>query len=356
MLMQSIPGLELTVNQLRFLVLDYHDYFVSTIEIAARDMAVQQTDRGQLMNTITWRNNSVSAAQEFAFRPDPLAALIEMMILSARMRDYFDGPASEQLFGLPYPLAVEAAHSLDRRGRDLARHITDTPDLDERLARVDSAAAAEPLTDLDFLEESSFASPENFLTESGGGLATLGSIEQTTRDLNERVNVFYRYLPKQLRWEMELLALRAYEAAGEDVLADVDEIAGALSGLEGRVAMLTDSLAVEIGVLANQVIAAERSAILDEVDRERLATIDALHAELELVLADVERQRTETIHFVADLVAEARTDVVADADTIIDEVLGRVTRLVLGMGLGLFIGLIALVLLYNRTRPAAEVR
>jgi hypothetical protein len=349
--MESLPGLDLTVNELRFLVLDYHDYFISTVENASSAMASQQTDRRHQMNSFAWRNNSVSAAQEFAFQSDPLVALVELLVLSARMRDYFDGPAPEQLFGPPYALAVEAAHDLDRRSKDLARHITDVPDLEERLARVDSVAAADPLDDLVFLEGSAFASPEGFVTESAGGLGALGSIEQTTRDLSERVNVYYRYLPKQLRWEMELFALRAYDEVGEDLFTDVNEVAVALTSIDARIAALTDSLLAEIEVLAGEVIARERSAILTEVDRERIATIEALHAELAFVLADVERQRTETIRSVDDLVADVRSDLVSDVDEVVDDALRRVTRLAVGLGLGLFVALALLVLLYNRTRP-----
>jgi hypothetical protein len=164
------------------------------------------------------------------------------------------------------------------------------------------------------------------------------------------VNVYYRYLPKQLRWEIELFALRAYEKVGEDALEDVDAIAGALTSLDARVATITDSLLTEFEILADEVIARERSAILREVDRERIATIEALHAELEFVLGDVQRQRTETILSLDEVVAEVRSDLVADVDALVDDTLRRVTRLVIGLHSGVFLALALLVLLHNRTR------
>jgi hypothetical protein len=352
--MEQLPGLELTINELRFVVLDYHDYFISTVENAAREMAELQTDRQHQMNAFSWRNNSVSAAQEFAFQTDPLVALVELMVLSARMRDYFDGPAPPELFGPPYRLAVEAAHEVDERGRVIARYITDVPDLEQRLARIDSVAAADPLDDLAFLEGSAFVAPQLFVTESASGLGALGSIEQTTRDLSERVNVYYRYLPKQLRWEMELFALRAYDEFGEDLVADVDEVAGALTSIDGRIAAITDSLLTEIEILADEIIERERSTILSEVDRERIATIEALHAELSFVLADVERQRTETLRSVDEIVAGTRSDVVSDVDAVLDDALTRLTRLAVGLGIGIFLAAAALILLFNRTRPESR--
>jgi hypothetical protein len=150
---------------------------------------------------------------------------------------------------------------------------------------------------------------------------------------------------------MELFALRAYDEVGEDLFTDVNEVAVALTSIDARIAALTDSLLAEIEVLAGEVIARERSAILTEVDRERIATIEALHAELAFVLADVERQRTETIRSVDDLVADIRSDLVSDVDEVVDDALRRVTRLAVGLGLGLFVALALLVLLYNRTRP-----
>jgi len=352
--METLPGLDLSTNELRFVLLDYHDYIVATIEDATRHMASLQTDRQEKLNTVVWRSNLVSAAQEFAFEADPLAGLTEMYVLSRRQLTYFESPAAEQLFGPPHTLAVEAARSIHQRARDLAYYITDVADLETRLARLDSVAAADPLGDLAFFEGSGLNLPESFVPEAAGGLATLGSIEQTTRDLSDRVNVYYRYLPRQLRWEMERVALIAYEEYGEELSADISGISSALSSLDQRVATITDSLVAEIQAFAAESVARERSTILTEIDRERLATIDALRAELQLVLADVERQRTETLRSMADLVAATQTAVVADLGSAIDGVLDRVTMLLAGLGAAAFVALGLLILLFNRTRPDAR--
>ena len=340
---------------MRVLVLDYHDYYSSRVATAARRMYDEQTDPRHRVNTLIWRNNSVSAAQEFAFDPDPLVGLVQLMVLSARMRDYFEGPAPEELFGPPHGYALEAARDLHERGFELARRVATAPDIEVRLQRVDSAAAADPLEGLSLLEGSVFAAPETFVTESGGGLQALGSIEQTTRDLSERLNVYYRYLPRQLRWELELLLLEAQNDFLDDVLSDVGDMSATLASVDARIAFVTDSLVAELLLVGDEMVARERAMILADVDRQRLETIGALEEELTRVLADVERQRTETLQAVDELVAGARADAVTDVDRVLDEALGRFARLAFGLLFALLVGAALLIVLYNRTRPGTAV-
>jgi hypothetical protein len=349
--MESIPGLRLTINEMRVLLLDYHDYFSSRVATAAGLMYREQTDPQHRINSLTWRNNSVSAAQEFAFETDPLVGLVKLMVLSSRMRDYFEGPASEEIFGPPHGYALDVARDLRERGFELARRVSTAPDLEIRLQRVDSAAAADPLEGLSLLEGAVFAAPETFVTESGGGLRTLGSIEQTTRDLSERLNVYYRYLPRQLRWELELLVMETHNDFIDDAMSDVDEISSSLASVDARIGFVTDSLVAELLLVGDEMVARERAMILGDVDRQRLETIASLEEELELLLADVERQRTETLRAVDELVAGARTDAVTDVDRVLDRALARLARLAFGFLVALLVGAAVLIVLHNRTRP-----
>lgn len=351
--MRSTPSIEMSTHELRTRVHNFHDYTVTEVERAAYRIAEAEHDHDRQLNALQWRNGTVSAVQEFAFHPDPYAGLAGMLVFIARMRDYLDGPAATTLFGPSDTIAIDAIAEVQARGRTLAKYVLrDEGEAARRLARVDSVAAADPLQDVDFLEGTTFVPPNMVLNAQGGGLAAVAGMEESLSELSDRVNIYYRYLPRQMRWEMEVLALKAYDEVGEDFFANAGEIATSLASLDARVEMLSDSALEAAHILADETVVRERTVVLSEVDRQRLATLQQLHEELALLLGDVERQRSETLATLDATVAATRASVMDDARAMVDEVVRRVVVLAVLLGGAFFLALGLLVVLYNRTRAS----
>jgi hypothetical protein len=103
---------------------------------------------------------------------------------------------------------------------------------------------------------------------SGGALAALDSLDETTGELMMRMDLYTMYLPRLARWEAELAA---DDLAGG---VDIEAIAAELTRFT-RAADRIAGVAEQAPALAER----ERAAALSGVRSERQAVVDALHDE-----------------------------------------------------------------------------
>lgn len=346
-LMETIPGVDMSTSELKLRVRDFQDFFAATVEEASGEIVDAEDNRLYKVNSYLWRTNSIAAVQAVAFQPDPLAALGDLIIFTGRMRDYFDSGVAPELFGESYPLAVTAAHAVAARSRELGDRVIATPDWPDRERRLDSIGLADPMVNLSFGHASQMTDAAAISASvTVGGLSAVASIDQVARDLSGRMNVYYKYLPKQFRWQMELFTLRLYETFGDSVRADVADITASIQELTTLVEEVVDTVLTEVELLAQETIARERDAILTEVDRQRVATLLAVRADLAEILDDVQRQRTETLVALDSLIGGTERAVVDHSRELVDHVFIRVAQLLLAAG----VGLVVLIVLYNVTR------
>jgi hypothetical protein len=101
----------------------------------------------------------------------------------------------------------------------------------------------------------------------------LGGITDTVADLSERVTIYAEFLPKQARWQAELLI--------HETLQDVDF---------EQVVETTRSLADTLERITTTV-----ESTPELISRERQATTDALEEITRLLIASSNRQRLDTI-------------------------------------------------------------
>ncbi len=345
-LMETIPGVNVSSNELKLRVRDFQDYFAATVEDASNEIVTIEENRSYKVNSYLWRTNSIAAVQAIAFQADPLAALGDLIIFSARMRTYLESNAAV-LFGESYPVAVDAARTVYVEAREFGRRIVTAPDWPDRMARLDSVALASPMTNLTFGQVSDMTDAAAITaSRTVGGLSAVASIDEVARDLSGRMNVYYKYLPKQFRWQIEMFTLRLLDTFGDSVRADVNEITSSIQTLTSLIDGAIDTVLTDVEVLAQETIANERAAILSEVDRQRVATLLAVRADLEQILEDVQRQRAETLVAVDSLIGGTERAVVTHSRELVDHVFIRVAQLLIGVGVGLAV----LIVLYNVTR------
>jgi hypothetical protein len=345
--MEAIPGVQMSASELRLRVRDLQDYIAATIEVASEDLAESTSHRRYQINAYLWRTNAIAAVQAVAFREDPLAALGDLIFLSSGMRHYFESDAAPELFGDSSAIALRAARRVDAATRALGESVVRDASWPVRLARLDSVAVAYPMVDLSF-GQASVLTNAVALTERGpaGGLAAVASIDQVARDLSSRMNLYYKYLPKQFRWQMELFTLRLYETFGDSVRTDLHGVTTSINELTALVDAIVDTALIEGGGLVQDVAERERRAVLTEVDRQRIATLLALQGDLDAILADAQRQRVETLASVDSLLRATQESLVADSRGLVDHVFLRLAQLLLAMVVGAGV----LVVLFNVTR------
>jgi hypothetical protein len=138
------------------------------------------------------------------------------------------------------------------------------------------------------------------------GLQAVAQIDETARDLTDRLAIYAEQMPNLARWEAELAALEAHRVILTRPLADLDTVTRDISRIEGDIdgftkfALSTPDVVASERSLLLAAVEEERRAILDSVDRQRVDTLMALQGEREVILASLEELRRATFTDVGD--------------------------------------------------------
>ncbi len=353
--MRRVGTVTISAEELRVRTLGFAHLMMGTVE-SASDRIRTATDDPEIEEAaLLWKVQMVPLVQEAAFRSDPLAALIDLWALSLQLRDLFTtGPGAEGL-GDQARIARESTESLLERVQEIAIEIGAREGFEEASEKIEAWAEANPITGRYFVRTSVIENLEQLSDtyRRTGGLDAVGSLDERVRVMLDRLPFYTEYLPKQVVWQTELsLSQNADRIRGETGLAELEQLRH-LDQIDASLAVVADftsgapdliaserertlrAVAEEIGAQRREVVASatdlaesQRGAVLDEfrailaAEREaavldasaRVATIVA--GERARLLEDVERQRLESIE---SLRAE-RALVLDEARTIAQEV------------------------------------
>ena len=92
----------------------------------------------------------------------------------------------------------------------------------------------------------------------------MGQIEATARDLSERFTVYFERLPKQMRWNAELVVIEVMQEFGYPVIRDIDSINASARGVRS---FLDDT---------PNLIRSEREAVLSSFQTELGAALGSV--------------------------------------------------------------------------------
>jgi hypothetical protein len=151
----------------------------------------------------------------------------------------------------------------------------------------------------------------------------VGAVSDTIENLSERLNTYAELLPRQSRWQAELLIDEmAGERSVEGALDDINAIGSTARNAD-------DLIDTAQGVLSaadssvRETLAAERQAVLKDVDRQRLQTLAYVTEERRAVLAAARQERIavlEALHqeriAVIDRLRQERIEGLREVDAI----------------------------------------
>ncbi|MBW2215548.1 MAG: hypothetical protein JRF48_14280 [Deltaproteobacteria bacterium] len=109
-----------------------------------------------------------------------------------------------------------------------------------------------------------------------GGLKAVASLEETFRDLNDRITILTVQMPVEARWQAEYLTNSLFE---ERVQGPTDSM---LASMETMVDFLDD---------LEPILATQTNALLAGITAERIAVFDAVEEERTEILAAIEDER-----------------------------------------------------------------
>jgi hypothetical protein len=131
-------------------------------------------------------------------------------------------------------------------------------------------------------------------SENRDAFVAVGAVSDTLENLSERLNTYAVQLPKQARWQAELLVLdMAGERGMEGALGDVHELGAAARRANDLLGDLPEALGAAGSV--RELVAAERRAALEGVNAQRLHTLEYATAERLAVLAALREERIAVV-------------------------------------------------------------
>ena len=372
------PEAQLSSHQLRVLVNDYALRFNSRVEEGADRILAQTSDRTIRRNAILWKKNATSTAFRAASRTDSLAAYLDLWILNRQMAALFTSPEGNRLFGPYQAIAIETCRDLEPDLKSIYAAIgSDLPGLNTVNAAADSDlsmgevfvaqfAADYPVRNL-YLERKSLSA--RYVQAVGEPIRELyqvvGQLQENLTELQKLSIVYAEHVPKQSRWEAELLLLDA---------TDIETIAQPLaqfSTMANSVAQVTPIVTAVPQMVHHerhqlqQFVAQERLATMEQIARMREATMDDIERERIAVLGAVREERiaigqhldmglTRAL-YAADEISRQRTDEIANhGEALIDHAFGRVQKIL--WLLTLFVVAVGMLVLWRRPRTLQSPR
>jgi hypothetical protein len=274
---------------------EYLRWFSAQIAAAADDVRVTEKDPVVQEAALRLKANAVSSIQVAVFQRDPLAALADAWALTAAMARFFEDGDGKDLFGGSQSRVVETIHGLEREVEALSQEVVGKERADAVRPEIQRFVRENPIRDLSFGRRSaglraSAVTAAAWGTSIGSSVAQL---DETARDLSDRLTIYAEQLPQIARWQGEILLLQSQRDVLTKPVNDIEDIDRRLGTIDENFGTVTGfvtgtpALIAAERTLMLEAVAHERTTLLTEVDRQRVATLASLAAEREAVLAAI---------------------------------------------------------------------
>ena len=286
---EATPPL-ISSHQLRVLVNEYVVYAAHRIELSADKILAENPEPEVRKNALLLKINGIAACFQAASRPDPLGAYLDLWILNRQMLHLSESPAGQELFGRWQPAVTAECDALDLRLQTISQTVSSHLRLGEEF--VDKFAVDFPLKGL-YFDREPIASRyiEEVQTPSKELFQVVASLDDNLENMRKLTILYAEHLPKQARWEAELLLIDATQLGSlQRPLQDLTIAATAVSRIADTTQTLPQIVESErhaFGALLQE----ERKQILQEVDGMRAETLAKLGEERAIVLAAIGHER-----------------------------------------------------------------
>jgi hypothetical protein len=332
------------------------------VEQTADRVRAEASDPEVRRRALVLKIDVVPAVYRAAFQPDPMAAALDLWLLSYQLEDCLEAGTGPCNFGPQQPIAREAARRQREAFEDLFLKAAVAPGGYERGHElVRETARRYPLQ-----EEGSIRSRRTMVqellkamnVEGVGAVDVLGDVSVTLTSLSNRLNLYMDDATRLGRWHAELLAEDVARWPTIDhALTNVGRMADSVDRVRESVDDVTDSVdrvakrlePESLGALidgSRDLIQAERQAVLAEVDRQRVLTLQYLSLERQAVgkslfegvqaervatLAEIRKERLETLVEFERMRQALVADSAAGAFQLVDHLVWRLAQVLGGL-------------------------
>jgi hypothetical protein len=334
-------GIELTTGEMRVRLYDYLSLFASVVQSTANEILENEEDSDIREAALRWKINVIPAMQKAVFQTEPIAAWGDAWGLTVEMQLLFEEGARNKAFGDSQGLAVDASKRLEA---EVYRQVTAVVGSERaREVRVEmyNRARENPRMDLTFGRRSGMTAASLLTARelSGSGLSSVAQIDETVRDLSDRFTIYIEQIPKEVRWNSELLVLRLNRDIIDPFKTDVESMDRSLEGIHKALEevpsligserrLVLEDLDLKLAETLNA-IDVQRIATVDVLQDERVILLQELNKQLETSLASLEQGRVLLMSELQTLTAQSIEQGSQETKELVDHLFWRVLQLLL---------------------------
>lgn len=291
-IMEKTGAVKVSAAELRAMVNDLADRLVGRLELTSDRIRTETQDPAVRRLALGFKVEAIPAVYAAAYHADPLTGAIDLWGLAFQLSTYVDDGAGAKAFGQEQALARAASRGLLADTDAVLQRVAVGPQAFAKArGNVERWAREHPIE----YRLSSRASVAQHMVElrdeNRDAFVAVGAVSDTMENLSERLNTFAAQLPKQARWQAEILiADMAGERGMSGALGDVHDVGSAARRVEDLLRKVPGVLSAA-GPQAHEALAAERRALLAGVDSQRVQTLEFATAERLALLAAVREER-----------------------------------------------------------------
>jgi len=303
--MQARPNVKASATELSARNQSLLAIYSAEIESAADQIISESQSPLARRQALLWKIEAIPTMQTAMLTSDPIVAATDSWVFIFQMKDYMQLPAVKQGFGEFDSVVSATLTNMDTEMQNLVQTAAPAANVEEIRQSMASWAKAHPVHP-NLAGRHSIEGEQ--IREVGelslGTRASIKTMVESLGDLGNRLDAYNAYLPKQARWQAELML---------SDLARAPEFSSALA----NAATLTDALAKTSNTMEQmpELVDHTRAGVMSDVDRQRLAAQEFVKGEREQIFdsiarerlaltADINRQRAVAT---ADLHAEVQT-------------------------------------------------
>jgi len=356
-------GQSIEARQARAAIYELTNRLAGEIEQSSDEIRDVADDSRARRAALEWKVDAVPALQRAAFQPEPVLAFTDMWVFVAQMQDLFESDRGRDWLGPHAATAAATAHRLEELLIDFAISIGGDPIANGGAELVHEFARANPIrSSISARPSAAVELADRLRTGRIGTFAAVGSLVEGFADLSDRLTIYGDQLPRQVRWQAELLMFdKGLERIDVDALladtARLGQLADhAMEFTDGLPALIDGRIAANMPLVMETLEQVELETIMRDADdiigRQIAAALAVVESERELVLEAVREEREITMNEAEVMADRFLDDTFVRVETMLTEMAGRLLPLGLLVLAGPFV--LGLVLgLALRRRPAA---
>ena len=294
-LMQNIEDAKMNSMELGIRINEAGSRYSLEIENSADKIMAATKDAGIKKNALLWKLYGIPALLKSVSIQDPLASGTDIYVLIAQMRQFFENGNGKDLFGKHQQIAVDAVKRMEKEFFNIASEFRDSAVTTK--SNIDEWVKNHHIEDIRFNRISTVTAAAKELSQKKSGLtSSVGDMVTSINNLQDKLTLYADFIPKQARWQAEYMMYELIpDSLNKDVFGKINSLTGSIESIGGFIEN-SPGLISSVRQKIMQDINIQRIATLELLKEERKTILEAVTSERIKTLNEINRQRVETLN------------------------------------------------------------